>query len=233
MRSGAGLLTVLAPECGYVVLQTAVPEAMVESRGIDCINEMIQDLGRFDAIGIGPGLGTHTATAEAMEKLLRDYNKPIVIDADALNILSTNRHLIDLLTEHSILTPHPGEFKRLVGEFEDDFERLKLLREFAARIKCYVVLKGAHSEIATPEGNVYFNSTGNPGMATGGSGDVLTGIVTSLLAQHQSPFHAAVLGTYLHGIAGDLARNEVGQESLIASDLIEFLPAAFVSLKTK
>ena len=231
MRAGAGLLTVLAPECGYLVLQTAVPEAMVETNGTMYIQDTIRKLDRFDAVGIGPGIGTESMTAEVMEQLLRNLKIPIVIDADGLNILANNNHLLDLLTEHSILTPHPGEFERLVGQSVNDFSRINKLRDFASRIKSYVVLKGAHTAIATPEGNVYFNSTGNPGMATGGSGDVLTGIITSLLAQHQSPFHAAVLGVYLHGLAGDLARESIGEEALIASDLIDYLPSAFMALQ--
>jgi NAD(P)H-hydrate epimerase len=231
MRAGAGLLTILAPECGYLILQSTVPEAMVETRGVECVDDIIGDLDRFDAIGIGPGLGVEKTTVEALARLLKATKIPIVIDADGLNILAGNRHMLDLLHEHSILTPHPGEFQRLVGESIDDFSRIKKLREFATRVNSYVVLKGAHTAIATPEGNVYFNSTGNPGMATGGSGDVLTGIITSLLAQHQSPFHAAVLGVYLHGLAGDIAISSVGMEALIASDIIEFLPAAFMSLQ--
>jgi NAD(P)H-hydrate epimerase len=231
MRAGAGLLTVTAPECGYVVLQTSVPEAMVETSGVDCVKDITSDLSRFDAIGIGPGLGVAQSTSDAVHKLLKNVEVPIVIDADALNILAKNRHMLELLSEHSILTPHIREFERLVGESADNFSRINKLREFATQVNSYVVLKGAHTAIATPDGNVYFNSTGNPGMATGGSGDVLTGIITSLLAQHQSLFHAAVLGVYLHGLAGDIASESIGEEGLIASDLVEYLPAAFMTLQ--
>ncbi len=151
----------------------------------------------------------------------------MVIDADALNILSENKELIELIPEGSILTPHPKEFERLAGTWTDDFNRLELLRSFSSKIKSIVVLKGAYSAIANPDGKVYFNSTGNPGMATGGSGDVLTGILTGLLSQGYSSIDAAILGVYAHGLSGDLAAADLGMDSLIAGDVVEFLPYAF------
>lgn len=150
--------------------------------------------------------------------LLKNFSKPMVIDADALNILSSNPELQKLIPEGSILTPHPGEFARLVGEWKNDFDKLEKLKEFAARIQSIVILKGAYSAIASPDGKLFFNSTGNPGMATGGSGDVLTGILTGLLAQGYSSLEASITGVYIHGLAGDLAARERGEISLIAGD---------------
>jgi len=181
----------------------------------------------YDALGIGPGLGLADESIKGLEEVLNKFRKPIVIDADALNILSVNPELQKLITVGSILTPHPGEFERMVGPWKNDFDRLEKLKELADRIQSVVILKGAYSAIATPDKKVFFNSTGNPGMATGGSGDVLTGILTSLLAQGYQSKDAAILGVHLHGLAGDLAAREKGQNSLIASDIIDFLPAAF------
>lgn len=228
LRGGGGLLTVMAPHCGYPVLQTAVPEAMFESTGVDYFENVPAKLDDYDAIGFGPGLGTSKETQKSVRRLLEMYNKPMVIDADGLNILSENPELLEIIPAKSILTPHPKEFERLAGKSKNDFTRLRKIQAFAERWNCYLVLKGANTAIATPEGKIYFNSTGNPGMATGGAGDVLTGVITSLLAQGQSPFHAAILGVYLHGLAGDLAKEKVGEVSLIASDITDFLPGAWL-----
>jgi NAD(P)H-hydrate epimerase len=183
------------------------------------------------AIGIGPGLGNAEDTVKAYEGLLRQFGKPMVIDADALNMLGENRGLLQLIPAGSILTPHPKEFERIVGKWESDFDRMDKQKRLAVQLKSVVVLKGANSAIASPEGKVYFNSTGNPGMATGGSGDVLTGILTGLLAQGYEPCEAAILGVYLHGLAGDLAVLEYGMNSLVASDLINYLPSAFLRIQ--
>ena len=155
----------------------------------------------------------------------------MVVDADAINIVAKEKDLLRQLPKGSILTPHPGEFKRLAGPWADDYERLGKQMAFSKDFGIYIVLKGAHTSISTPEGKVYFNSTGNPGMATGGSGDVLTGIITGLLAQQYSPFEASILGVFIHGLAGDLAAGSLGEESMIASDLIDFLPEAYKKLK--
>lgn len=224
LRAGTGLLTVLVPKSGYQIIQTTVPEAMA------MIDESEDHFTYFDfetdyhTIGIGPGLGQNPDTVKAFEKLLQKFRKPMVIDADALNILSTNTHLQHLIPEGSILTPHPREFQRLVGEWDNDFDRLIKLERFSKKIKCVVLLKGAYSTIACPSGNVYFNTTGNPGMATGGSGDVLTGILTALLSQGYTSAEAAKLGVFIHGLAGDLFAREKGMAGMIAGDLIEFLP---------
>jgi NAD(P)H-hydrate epimerase len=182
---------------------------------------------KYTTIGIGPGLGQAQPTVAALGRLLRQYSNPMVIDADALNILASHPDLLESVPQGSILTPHPKEFERLVGPWKDDFERLELQKGLAERLKSVIVLKGAHTSIVTPEKTVYFNATGNPGMATGGTGDVLTGLLTGLLAQSYDAVDAAILGVYLHGLAGDIAARELGQESLIASDLIDAFPAAF------
>ncbi len=226
LRAGVGLLTVHIPKVGYSILQSTVPEAMVS---VDPNNEFLSEspiLNSFDVIGIGPGLGQNPETIAAFIKILSE-GKPMVIDADALNILSSHREMFHTIPSGSILTPHPKEFERMVGPWKDDFERLEKQIQLSIEIKSVIILKGAHTSIATPEGRVYFNSTGNPGMATGGSGDVLTGILTGLRAQKYSAEETAILGVYLHGLSGDLWAREKGMNSLVASDLIELLPRAY------
>jgi NAD(P)H-hydrate epimerase len=164
---------------------------------------------------------------------LEKFSKPVVLDADALNIIGANRHLLGLVPPGSVLTPHPKEFERLTGPWKDDFERLEMLKQLAVSLKAVVVLKGAYTAVASENGQIHFNSTGNPGMATGGTGDVLTGVITGLLAQKYSSVEAAVAGVFLHGLAGDLAATGCGMESLIASDLIGNLPDAFLKVQRK
>ncbi|HEX5172388.1 MAG TPA: NAD(P)H-hydrate dehydratase [Cyclobacteriaceae bacterium] len=230
MRSGPGLLTVHVPQCGYQILQSSVPEAMVSVDEKEDSFSVVPDTTQMDVVGIGPGIGQHKDTGEAFGKLLKTSAKSMVIDADALNILSANPDFQKMLPPDSILTPHPKEFERLSGIWRDDFERLDKLKQLAAKLNAVIVLKGAYSTIASPDGKIYFNGTGNPGMATGGSGDVLTGILTGILAQGYSPIETAIMGVYLHGLAGDLAAIENGMDGLIASDLIEFLPKAFKAI---
>ncbi|MBL7870316.1 MAG: NAD(P)H-hydrate dehydratase [Cyclobacteriaceae bacterium] len=227
LRSGLGLLTVHVPQSGYTIIQTAVPEAMatVDQSADFFSGREIESF--YTTVGIGPGLGQAPETVRALEYLFTRYRKPIVIDADALNILAANPKFLALIPEGSILTPHPGEFERLVGTWSDDFEKLNKLKELSTRIQSIVLLKGAYTVIATPDKKLIFNSTGNPGLATGGSGDVLTGILMGLLAQSYSATDSAIVGVYLHGLAGDLAAREKGQNSLIAGDLVDFLPGAF------
>lgn len=227
MRAGTGLLTVHVPAAGYSIIQSTVPEAMASVDGSHNVFSVVPDLLDYDSIGIGPGIGKHADTVKAMGELLESYQKPMVFDADALNILSENGELQEKVPAFSVLTPHPGEFRRLVGEWTDDFDKLSKGRSLAKRLNTVVVLKGAHSMIFDPGGKVYFNSTGNPGMATGGSGDVLTGILTGLLAQGYLPLEATLLGVFLHGLAGDKAASDLGKASMIASDIIEYLPQAF------
>jgi len=228
LRAGVGLLTTYVPRCGYDILQTAVPEAMAQPASHETmLTDCPPNLETYNALGIGPGLGQAKETATALGQILEKFGKPAVIDADALNILATNSALLHLVPQGSILTPHPKEFERLVGKWANDFERLEKQRQLSTKLKSVIVLKGANTSIATPDGKVFFNSTGNPGMATGGTGDVLTGILTGLLAQRYSSEDAAVLGVFLHGLAGDNAAYDKGMHGLIASDLPEFLPAAY------
>ena len=232
LRSGAGLLTVHAPKCGYEILQIAIPEAMVSvDENHDAVTKVYEDLSKYQAVAIGCGLGTSEPAARALAELLASANQPVVLDADALNLLAGHPDFFKLIPKHSILTPHPKEFERLFGETKNSFERNELQRQKAQELGIYLLLKGAHTATACPDGHCYFNSTGNPGMATGGSGDVLTGILAGLLAQGYSPFETCLLGVYLHGLAGDLAARDLQQEALLASDITDHLGKAFVSLK--
>lgn len=231
LRSGLGLLTVQTPACGYSIIQTAVPEAMAEmDENEDFISESLE-YNSYDAIGCGPGIGTQDETLGVLKRLLAVADKPVVLDADALNLIAEHRELLHSLPKHSILTPHPGEFQRLVGEWKSDYEKLEKLRAFSASYEVVVVLKGAFTAVALPDGQIKFNSSGNPGMATGGSGDVLTGVITALLAQGYTPYISAILGVYLHGAAGDLACEKKGEEGLIASDIVENIPKSIKNLK--
>lgn len=231
MRAGAGLLSVQVPSCGYQIMQISFPEAMVIIDRHKHYFSRPTKLDKYKAIGIGPGLGTEKITMDAMEELLHKAKAPLVIDADALNILAKKPKFLKCLPKESILTPHPKEFERLFGKTEDDFERNALQRQKAEELNCIIILKGANTCIATPDGNCYFNSTGNPGMGTAGTGDVLTGILTGLRAQGYSAKDTAILGVYLHGLAGDIAAKDVEQESLIANDLITYLGKGFKAIR--
>jgi ADP-dependent NAD(P)H-hydrate dehydratase / NAD(P)H-hydrate epimerase len=227
-RSGTGLLTCLIPSCGYEIMQATVPEAMViTDKNKDHLSNPVIDPAKFNAAGIGPGIGTEKETVSFIEEFINNFKMPLVIDADALNILSQKKGLLKKIPEGSILTPHPKEFDRLFGEQNNDFERIDTAKKFAARSGCVVVLKAHRTFIATPGEKHFFNSTGNAGMAKGGSGDVLTGILTGLLAQGYTSTDAAVLGVYLHGLAGDCAANKLSEETMIARDIIESLGEAF------
>jgi NAD(P)H-hydrate epimerase len=227
LRSGVGLLTVHVPKCGYEILQTAVPEAMTTTDHSETIITQVADIQKYTSIGIGSGIGTSGETASALEQLIREADKPLVLDADALNLLAQHAEWWTNVPENSILTPHLKEFERLFGSTSNDFERNDLQREKAREHRVFIVLKGAHTAIATPEGACWFNATGNPGMATGGTGDALTGIITGLLAQGYSSLHASLLGVYLHGLAGDEAAKVTGEEALTAGDLIAHIGAAW------
>jgi ADP-dependent NAD(P)H-hydrate dehydratase / NAD(P)H-hydrate epimerase len=226
LRSGVGLATVHVPQCGYTVAQTAIPELMVSLDNHPDSFSQVPDLERYNAVGVGCGIGESEEAAQALKTLLKNCKLPMVIDASALNIIAKN-NWHDLIPQNSIITPHHGEFTRLFGETSNDFERNNLQRAKAKELGIFIILKGAHSSIACPDGNCYFNSTGNPGMATGGSGDVLTGIITAFLTQGYQPLNAALLGVYLHGLAGDLAAEKYGYESMIAGDINDFLGKAF------
>lgn len=230
LRSGAGLVTAALPRCGYDIVQSTCPEAMVQVSGENTL-ATLPVVGTYSAVAVGPGIGTSDDAVAFMAHLLSNYAKPMVIDADALNILALHPHLLQHIPAGSILTPHPGEFKRLVGEWTDDLYKLNLQKQFAEKYNVVVVLKGAHTSVAVPGGAVYFNSTGNAGMAKGGSGDVLTGVVVSLLAQGYTPEQAAVLGVYIHGLAGDYAADNLGQTGMNSGDIVRYLPKAFKTLE--
>ena len=232
LRAGAGKVTVHTPKRNVAILQASVPEAIVQmDREETAFSEGVATED-FQAMGIGPGLGIGEQTAITLIAQLRRAQCPIVADADALNILANRRAWMQQLPKGIILTPHPKELDRMEGQSLDSHERLQKAREQAERLQGYVVLKGHHTAICMPDGHIVFNSTGNAGMATAGSGDVLTGIITGLLARGYNQADATMLGVFLHGMAGDLAAEELGEESLIASDIIQYLPKAFKRLQT-
>ncbi len=231
LRTGIGLITCHIPACGNIIVQSSLPEAMVRMDNDEFHLSEVGITDIFNAVGVGPGIGTEQDSQKALFRLLSECRKPMVIDADALNILSLNKEWLSLLPEGTILTPHLKEFERLTGKTDSGFDRLSRQEEFSKKNNCIVVLKGAHTSITTPEGKVMFNSTGNPGMAKGGSGDVLTGIILSLLAQGYTPENASVTGVYLHGMAGDIASEELCYESIIASDIIDCIGKAFNEIR--
>lgn len=227
LRSGVGLLTVHIPSVNNTIVQSAVPEAMTEvDRGIDCFT-CPTDTDDYQAVGVGPGLGKADETETALLAQIDICQTPMVIDADALNLLAEHRTYIGRLPKGSILTPHPGELERLVGKCQDSYERLMKACDLAKTAGVYIILKGAYSTIITPEGKCFFNTTGNPGMATGGSGDVLTGIILALLSQNFKAKDAACLGVYVHGLAGDIAAKKKGMIGMTAGDIVNYLPMAW------
>ncbi|MEE4196936.1 MAG: NAD(P)H-hydrate dehydratase [Bacteroidales bacterium] len=231
LRTGCGLVTIHVPKVGYEILQTALPEAMISLDWSDIIFTDVPDVEEYTRVGIGPGIGMKQNTQRALFNLFERIKTPMVIDADALNILGEHKEWISKIPANSILTPHPKEFERLVGESTGNYDRIQKQLRFAEENKVIILLKGANTSIAFPDGTCCFNSTGNPGMATAGSGDVLTGVILSLLGQGYPPEEAAKIGVYLHGMAGDLAAQKMGQEALIASDLVENIGNAYLTLK--
>ena len=233
LKSGAGLVTAHIPSVGKTALNICCPEAMLSvDKDSICFSILPDNLTKYNSIGIGPGLGLDVKTSNAFQKLLSTLNKGthLVIDADALNILSNKTSLLNELPPLSILTPHPKEFDRLFGVSKNDFERMEKAMVKAKELQIIIVVKGHHSFIATPFEQHYFNSTGNAGMATAGTGDVLTGIITGLIAQQYAPLHATLLGVFLHGLAGDLALTTQSMESLVASEIISHLGVAYKAL---
>ena len=228
LRTGSGLVSCFVPRCGVDVLQVSLPEAMIESADNDftLTRDGLRDLGRFDALGVGPGMGTSEEARSCLELVLREFNNPLVLDADAINLLAANTHLLSLLRSNVILTPHLKEFERLVGVCKSHKERIKKALEFCRVYQCYLVLKGANSIITTPDGKQFFNSSGNQFMATAGAGDVLTGILTSFLGQGYGLENAAICGVYHHGLAGELASASKGRGT-IATDILDRIPETF------
>ena len=229
LRSGIGLLTVRGPAGAENILQTAVPEALFQAdHHPDYISGEYTGDEKYKAVGIGPGIGTNPETVKYFTHFLKHCHLPMVLDADALNIISNNKDLLKLVSPNTIITPHPKEFERLAGECKNDEELLKKQISFAVTHGIIVVLKGAATSIATPNGNVYFNTSGNPGLAKGGSGDVLTGIILSFLAQGYTPEDAAMLGVYIHGKAADLLLKEKSLHAMLPEDIVNSLPSVFV-----
>jgi ADP-dependent NAD(P)H-hydrate dehydratase / NAD(P)H-hydrate epimerase len=232
LRSGVGLLTCHVPQCGFDIVQVSVPEAMVNTDENSSTPAKINlDFSVFSSLGAGPGIGTGNKTIQLLKDIFGRYKKPMVLDADALNCMAADASLLHALPAGSILTPHLKEFERLFGKSANDFDRTEKALQYAKHYNVVIVLKGHRSFIATPGGYGYFNSTGNAGMATAGSGDVLTGIITGLLAQGYSQEQAAVLGVYLHGLAGDIAAELFSQEAMIAGDIVASLGEAFKRLR--
>ncbi len=226
LRAGSGLVTTYIPKCGYTAMQTALPEAMTLTDDNNDFITSVPDTAAYDAIAVGPGIGQQPKTLNALFKLIERFRHPLVLDADALNLLAHNKSWLNRLPANSIITPHPKEFERLFGPSSNSFDRLQLACRQAKEHNIIIVLKGANTAIITPKQDVWFNNIGNPGMATGGSGDVLTGIITGMLSQGYEPLQATINAVCLHGLAGDLAAQANSQEALIASDIITYLGKA-------
>lgn len=232
LRAGAGKVFIQAPKCGYEILQINAPEAMFAPAGDSYVSD-IDPISKA-TYGIGPGMDTHPESMTALKAFLKSSRDALVLDADALNIMATDPEgILPLVPPNSILTPHPGEFQRLFGSSRDSMEQVELAKRKAQQWHLVIVLKGHRTAICTPDGNIHYNLSGNAGMATAGSGDVLTGIITALMAQGCPPTQAAILGVYLHGLAGDCYVKKGAAESLIAQDLIDCLPKAFLKLRGK
>lgn len=228
LKSGCGLVTAYIPKCGYNIVQTAFPEAMVITDGEEQISNINFGI-KPDAIGIGMGIGQAPETQNALHDFLKLQKGPLVIDADALNILSYNKDWLKLLPADSIITPHPKELERLIGSWEDDFDKLKKAKAFSTEYNIIVVAKDARTLVISGS-HTYINSTGNPALATAGSGDVLTGIITGLIAQSYSPVDAAIFGVYLHGLTADVAVPETSIQAFTASSILEYMAKAYIKI---
>lgn len=230
LRSGAGLLTVMLPQCGYEIMQAAAPEAMTIMSGVNEINVDDLNTSNYKVIAVGPGIGTSQQVQKSVLKLIQSADAPLVLDADALNCISQNQHILEVIPKNSILTPHLKEFERLTHEATSDFHRHQLQVEFSVQHQVIVVLKGAHTCITSPSGESYFNSTGNTGLAKGGSGDILTGLIAGLVAQNYSPINAAIIGVYIHGLAADITKSKFNEITMLPSDVVNHYAEAFDSL---
>ncbi len=229
LRTGCGLLSLQVPSSGVSSVHANLPEAMlIADENPNFISTNVKDISQYNAVGFGPGVGKNKETANVLKSLIQNVAQPLVIDADGVNILSENLTWTSFLNGHTILTPHPGEFDRLTKKHASGEERFRTQLEFSKKTGAYVVLKGRNTCVTTPGGLAFLNSTGNNGMATAGSGDVLTGIITSLCAQGYSALHASILGVYLHGYAGDKASQSMSKSALIASDIIEHIRDFFL-----
>ncbi len=229
LRAGIGKLTTHVPNAGYEIMQISVPEAMCTVDDYDEFVGELPDITPYDVIGMGPGIGKNKKTRRVLKTLLQSSKVSLILDADALNLLAESKEYLKLLPKNTILTPHLGEFERMFGPAKHSFERLTMLRDAAKKYGVIIALKGAHTAIAAPNGSVYINATGNPGMATAGSGDVLTGVIAAFVAQVKDPLIATICGVYIHGLSGDIAAAEVGRQALIASDVIDHFGSAMKS----
>lgn len=228
LRTGTGLTWILAPECSRIILQISCPEAMFINGGSKCITEISTE--NDFTVGLGPGIGTDSATQKALLNFIMQQKRPVILDADALNIIAQNPTYLEKIPKNSILTPHPKEFAALFGTSENSFERLELATKKSRELGLIIVLKDHHTQTILPDGKIFYNTSGNSGMAKGGNGDALTGIITALLAQGYAPQDAAVFGVWLHGKAGDLAAEKFSKESMLPTDLIDHLGKVFLQL---
>ncbi len=231
LKSGCGLVTAYLPECGYDIMQTAFPEAMALTEGQGHITNIKFDL-QPKAIGIGPGIGQHDETQQALHNFLKQNTAPLVVDADALNILSDNKEWLQLLPENTIITPHPKELERLIGSWDNDFDKLEKMKAFAEAHSLIIVSKDAHTMVVQGS-DIYVNTSGNAALATGGTGDTLTGIITGLLAQGYSPLDAAVFGVHLHGLTADVALDHTGTQAFTASDVVNYMGKAYLHIEAE
>jgi len=230
LRSGAGLVTVCIPKAGELIMQTSVPEAMVLVDANDNSISTCPDLEKYSSVGVGPGIGTSLETKKAISDLIKTVKIPTVFDADALNIISQDKELLNDIPKDSVLTPHVKEFSRIVGKFDNINDRTALQVDLSTKYKINILVKGHETCMTDSNGNIFVNTTGNPGMATGGSGDVLTGIITGLISRGLKPFDAMIAGAYLHGLSGDIARESLGEESMTAQDLVDHLGQSFLTV---
>lgn len=230
LRAGSGLTFCVVPQCGNIILQSAVPEAMFIKSGETHLKYI--NVPENAVYAAGPGLGTDAETHKAIISFLKAQSIPVILDADALNIIASNKDFLKIIPTNSIITPHPKEFERLFGRTDNSFDRSDLAVEMAKNYKIYIVLKDHHTQIVTPEGERFYNITGNSGMAKGGSGDVLTGILTALLSQNYTPKEASILGVWLHGKAGDIAAEHYSKEAMLPTDLVDSIGKVFKFLNS-
>lgn len=231
LRSGVGLLTLHIPACNNPMVQGCVPEAMTLQDACETHLSRVPRMDAYSAVAIGPGLGTRSETEAALLGIIAEAKAPMVVDADALNILARNPEWLEKLPPRSILTPHPGEFARLAGSCRSRGEQIERASAFAQKYNIYLILKGAYTAVCTPDGEIHFNGSGNPGMAKGGSGDTLTGILLALLAGGYGSREAAIMGVFVHGLAGDVAAAKMGMTAMTAGDIVDSLPSAWKMLE--
>ena len=233
LRSGVGLLTVNSPAINNTILQICVPEAMVDIDRDEYYYSETVTTDKYSAVGIGPGLGRNSISLLALERQLKMPLRSLVLDADSLNLLSGDKALLQLLPQATVITPHIKELERLVGPWKNNTQMLSMSFDFSKKYSTYIILKGSPTIIISPNGKTYINSTGNSGMSTGGSGDVLTGIVLAFLAQGYNPVDACRISVFAHGMAGDFAAKALSETAMVAENIIDFLPETWLKLYDK